>query len=252
MTRWAVVSALLLLTAILVPVAMLKAAPGPQPNPKSEIRNPKSGWGEPTNGLSLRLVADNVVWTNGEIPQLRFSLRNSGTTVVNWTDLEQGGGLLWDNIPFVSFYRYAASSGRDIAVHIIPVGARIDDVPFNFGNGRLTGILPPIPPGKHTIRLVIIAKWIYPHDNPDFNVVSNPVEIEIASSANPEVRSVNSNPFLAASAASNLQSAIGNPQWDWGEPVNGVSVRLSADKQVWEAGETPTLKASARNEGSAT
>jgi len=35
----------------------------------------------------------------------------------------------------------------------------------------------------------------------------------------------------------------------WGEAVEGVQVRLRADKTVWQAGETPTFKADVRNAG---
>ncbi len=36
---------------------------------------------------------------------------------------------------------------------------------------------------------------------------------------------------------------------EWGEPVEGVQVRLRADKMVWKAGELPIVKADVRNTG---
>ena len=35
----------------------------------------------------------------------------------------------------------------------------------------------------------------------------------------------------------------------WGEPVEGVSVRLRADKTRWTTNETPTFKLDVRNQG---
>ena len=36
---------------------------------------------------------------------------------------------------------------------------------------------------------------------------------------------------------------------EWGKPVEGVQVRLRADKKVWKAGELPIVKADVRNTG---
>ena len=92
LTRAAVFSSLVVLTAILIPVAMIKAAPGPPPanpqsaipNPQSAIGNSQSEWGEPTNGLRTRLVAEKHEFRAGEPIRIRIEVTNTSDRAIKF------------------------------------------------------------------------------------------------------------------------------------------------------------------------
>ena len=52
-----------------------------------------------------------------------------------------------------------------------------------------------------------------------------------------------------ARGAKSSQSFVTSTATSWGEPVEGVSVRLQVDKPFWELPVTPILRASVRNQG---
>jgi hypothetical protein len=50
-------------------------------------------------------------------------------------------------------------------------------------------------------------------------------------------------------AAATTSRPAAAPREDWGEPNQGVQVRLTADQPTWRADQTPTFRASIRNTG---
>ena len=101
-TRWAVVSALLLLTGILVPLAMLKAAPGlPSANPPASAgptAGRQSDWGDAIEGVAVRLQADRARWGTNEHPALTFDVRNQGERDFTVSQLQEQGRLEVDGV----------------------------------------------------------------------------------------------------------------------------------------------------------
>jgi beta-lactamase regulating signal transducer with metallopeptidase domain len=218
---------------------------GPSANPQlaapkpgeggSAIRNPQLGWGEPVEGFQVRLRAPADAGAGEAWPRLLVDITNQGpgrfvSTTNSFTWQLQVDGHWYvskDNDSKVTWGSDGLAhiwGGVAMLLDLVP-GQAWTNLPLDLDSPwRLAGPeevttqrfsswvmsypdnpLMKLPPGKHTVRVAVVA-------GPMVRAVSNPVEIEIANSANSETRSTNSSQFPAASSSANSQFAIRNPQ----------------------------------------
>jgi WD40 repeat protein len=155
------------------------------------------GWGEPVEGVSVRLRAEKVVWRTDEAPLLSADVRNEGTrpfnTSVNsrlWRlevdgfwylgNVDGGSGVEFDathplnNLPVLMEPSWRTAHENEFS------GAQYGGggtwIPDNFKRQPLT-----LHPGKHIVRLAIFALPTRSGGPTVVRAVSNPVEIEIVS-----------------------------------------------------------------------
>jgi serine/threonine protein kinase len=169
----------------------------------------KSDWGEPTNGASVRLHVEKVIWQGGATPLLLAHIRN-GSNMNLFTSkadnhlhqIELDGVWfrsrenLYETLPG-QMEIVDAGELRKLAPgeewEEVQIPLRHDewqttfdgdmDLTAYFGSwlstpATLPRVMPPLPPGKHMVRVAFVVD---PAGNASpFRVISNPVEIEIA------------------------------------------------------------------------
>jgi len=160
-----------------------------------QVEGEKS-WGEPVEGVQVRLLADKKIWQPGEIPTFKADICNKGLILLQLPVSQERcqvevNGRWFRLIPSMVTKVIDFSSGqeqKDIAILLTErwmtmVGKELSD------NSRSSIILGPkmrsslqLPPGRCTIRVAFV---IYPAKAnagpplPPIRAVSNPVEIEI-------------------------------------------------------------------------
>ena len=135
-------------------------------------------WGESVDGVQVRLRPDKVQWKAGETPSLRAEVRNDGKTTFFLAKLQELCEVEVDG----TWYRWGGLI--DVQSGAFQPGQHWQDIPFTLVKAwaRLKDKKhQPIQltPGKHTIRVALIADPIDPNTGKPIRVISNPVEIEI-------------------------------------------------------------------------
>lgn len=159
-----------LITEALEPLAELdtKAAassPAPQPTEK---------WGEPVEGVQVRLRAEKKVWKSGEIPIFKAEVRNQGSRDLLVFSIKQTSKLDFDS----QLYEH-----KEISAKSSPFGPgkHYTDIRVSLHNRWRTtrenkGL--ELVPGKHIIHITV--SFIEAKDmRKSIRAISNPVEIEI-------------------------------------------------------------------------
>ncbi len=198
--------------------------------------------GEPVQGVQLRLHARRTQWATNEPLQLLVDIVNRGTSrfvcpsdYQPW-DLEVDGGAY----PTVSDTAFGANAGPN-------PNQTVPDVPFTLDSKRNPHLLH-LAPGKHVLRVRMYG-WPAVEGSliaavPAMQVISNPLEIEVAA---PGERHSDPRP---PEPAESQRSEVGSQRSEvrdlisagkWGEPVEGVRVRLHAQQTKWATNESARL-----------
>jgi len=143
-------------------------------------------WGEPVEGVSVRLRADKTSWANNERATFKLDVRNQGKHEFYTVQSQESGRLEVDGV------WYDWTGGFDLKSSWLPPGREYHDIPVSLGiNWKATQAWrdktqappPQIPlkllAGKHTIRFApqIRDNTVKPKPQNNY-VLSNPVEIE--------------------------------------------------------------------------
>jgi hypothetical protein len=189
--------------------------------------SPASDWGEPVNGFQVRLRAPVAAGPGDAPPRLSVDIANLGlrefysmTNYFAWqvevdgqwytSDADMGGAELevvpgqpWTNLPLVLDSAWRVAEPQEIGVD-----------PGRFGNGGwgYPGKPPlKLSPGKHTVRLAVVAVVAGPRfagGGEPVRALSNPVDIEVRTNVSTGSPGTNA----TGSTSENPQSAIRNPQ----------------------------------------
>jgi hypothetical protein len=157
-----------------------------QPQPPSAIPAGGSEWGDPVEGLSVRLESEKPVWDEREVGRtgigfavvFKASVRNRGSAAILVAQAQETGELEMDGVWHkwtgdVDVKSSALAPGQEL--HSIPV---IPDEKWRSATTALTET-----PGKHTFRFAVLAQKPESNRGPDIRVVSNPIEVEFLPSA---------------------------------------------------------------------
>jgi len=214
-------------------VFKLKILPSPRLS-----NSPASDWGEPVNGFQVRLRAPAAAEPGDAPPRLSADIANLGlrefhsmTNYFAWqvevdgqwytSDADMGGteldvvpGQPWTNLPLVLDSAWRVAEPQEIGID-----------PGRFGNGGwgYPGQPPlKLSPGKHTVRLAVVAVVTGPRfagGGEPVRALSNPVDIEVRTN----VSTANPGTNASGSTSENPQSAIRNPQSLSGRVVDDVT-----------------------------
>jgi hypothetical protein len=146
-------------------------------------------WGEPLEGVSVRLRADKTSWASNEMATFKLEVRNQGKREFYTVQSQESGRLEVDGV------WYDWTGGFDLKSSWLPPGREYHDIPVSLGinwkarqewRDKKEAPPPQIPlklvTGKHTIRYAPEIRDITVKPKPQNNYVpSNPVEIEISS-----------------------------------------------------------------------
>ncbi len=149
----------------------------------------EAAWGEPVEGVSVRLRADKIKWATNEIPTFKLDVRNQGQREFYTVQSQESGRLEVDGV------WYDWTGPIDLKGSSLPPGREYHDIPVSLGSNwkatqewrdKTQAPPPQIPlkllPGKHTIRFAPEIRDITVKPKPQSNYVpSNPAEIEIIS-----------------------------------------------------------------------
>jgi hypothetical protein len=147
----------------------------------------EAAWGEPVEGVSVRMRADKTRWTTNETATFKLDVRNRGQREFYAVQSQEGGRFEVDGV------WYGWTGGFDRKSSALPSGREYHDIPVGLGSNwkatqewrdKTPAPAPQIPlkllPGKHTIRFAPEIRDITVKPKPHNNYVpSNPVEIEI-------------------------------------------------------------------------
>jgi hypothetical protein len=143
-------------------------------------------WGEPVEGVSVRLRADKTTWASNEMSTFKLEVRNQGKREFYTVQSQESGRLEVDGV------WYDWTGGVDLKSSWLPPGREYHDIPVSLGinwkarqewRDKTQAPPPQIPlkvlPGKHTIRFAPEIRDITVKPKPQNNYVpSNPVEIQ--------------------------------------------------------------------------
>lgn len=155
---------------------------GPAP-----VTNAAILWGQPAEGVSVRLRPDKTRWASNETITFRVDVRNQGQREFHTVQSQMAGRLEVDGV----WYRWTGAF--DLKTSWLPPGREYRDIPVSLGvlwmttqgwRDKTQAPQPQIPlklvPGKHTIRFAPEIRDIAVKPKPQNTYVpSNPVEIEI-------------------------------------------------------------------------
>ncbi len=149
----------------------------------------EAAWGEPVEGVSVRLRADKTRWTTNETPTFKLDVRNQGQREFYTVQSQETGRLEVDGV----WYGWTRGFDFDLKGSGLPPGRKYHDIPVSLGSkweatpewrDKTQAPPPQIPlkllPGKHTIRFAPEIRDLTVKPKPQNKYVpSNPVEIEI-------------------------------------------------------------------------
>ena len=143
-------------------------------------------WGEPVEGVSVRLRADKTKWATNETPTFKLDVRNQGQREFYTRRAQESGRLEVDGV----WYDWTGPIDLK-GSSPLPPGLEYHDIPVSLESNweatqewrDKTQAPPPRIPlkllsGKHTIRFAAEIITVKPEPHNNF-VPSNPVEIEI-------------------------------------------------------------------------
>ena len=146
-------------------------------------------WGEPVEGVSVRLRAYKTSWASNEMPTFKLDVRNQGTREFSTVQSQETGRLEVDGVWYDWTGGYELKSswlnpGREY--HDIYVSLEINWEATQEWRDKTQAPPPKIPlklfPGKHTIRFAQEIRDSTVKSKPQNNYVpSNSVEIETRS-----------------------------------------------------------------------
>ncbi len=223
LTNGAVTSALTFLVAVVLPVAMLRA----EANPASAKTEP--GWGEPMQGLSVRLWAEKSVWNLAQPHRFNVSVRNQGRETLSVARTQVAGELEVDGVC------YARSNPIYVTFASLAPGSQFDNIPLStVGVWRKDLNVLTAGPGKHTIRFAVLARQ--KTGGRVIRAVSNPLEVEFrwtANATNPPVTFIPGN----APVIADIQGRVVDDETD--APITdfwvqaGVAIPEKPDEIIW-------------------
>jgi hypothetical protein len=147
---------------------------GPDPNPDADLH-----WGEPSEGIRVRLRAETRRWAADDVPKLKLDVRNDGSRILTLAPGPECWGLEVDGV----WYKAAIpmlggakgmSFGPDKRWYNLELS--LDRA---LGSQNDSGGLE-LSPGRHTIRAALSAGLSEDRAIVPLGAVSNPVEIQIA------------------------------------------------------------------------
>jgi hypothetical protein len=136
------------------------------------------GWGEPVEGLSVRLQADKAVLYFAEGVALRLSVRNLGSETWFVPESQEPGELEMDGV-WHSFW-CSWSDPYYVRRKPLPPGQQLDNIAVHPAGGDWRKDSAPLnaQAGKHAIRFAVVARRGGPNGGQTIRAVSNPVEVE--------------------------------------------------------------------------
>jgi hypothetical protein len=152
--------------------------------PIKEVNAAEPGWGEPVEGLSVRLQSDRPVWYLASAhPVLRLSVRNLGSEVLSVPESEELGELEVDGLWYAWSDKYSGPR------KLLPPRRQIEDIAvFPIGSWGKDPRRFPVGAGKHKIRFAVVAQRGGPNRSQIIRAVSNPIEVEFRRGAAPRQR----------------------------------------------------------------
>jgi hypothetical protein len=164
------------------------------------------GWGEPVDGLSVRLQSDKLVWYFAESLALRLSVRNLGTEILAVPESQELGELEMDGLWYT--FSYPRSEPYYVARKPLAPGRQVDNIAvlptadWSKDATRIRAVA-----GKHTLRFAVLAMRRGPSPGPAIRAVSNPVEVEFRWGVSPRP---SVSPATNAPAASSTAEKLEN------------------------------------------
>ncbi|HXR07277.1 MAG TPA: hypothetical protein VN765_08100, partial [Candidatus Acidoferrum sp.] len=178
------------------PVAMLAvasagpkapAAPGSGLAPPPSASPAKTGeWGEPVEGLSVRLQSEKTVWDEREVGRtgmgfaviFKASVRNHGSGTVLVAPAQETGELEVDGV----WHKWTGAV--EVKSSALAPGRELDNIAVMPDNKwrSATGAREESP-GKHKFRFAVLARRGAANRGEDIRAVSNPIEVEFLPSA---------------------------------------------------------------------
>ena len=135
-------------------------------------------WGEPVEGVSVRLRADKTKWATNETPTFKLDVRNQGQREFYTRRAQESGRLEVDGV------WYGWTGGLDLKGSGLPPGREYHDISVGLGSNwkatqewrdKTQAPPPQIPlklfPGKHTIRFAPEIRDITVKPKPQNNYV---------------------------------------------------------------------------------
>jgi len=203
------------------------------PNSANEKANPLQ---TPKDApYEIVLDGEHVVFDKAESVSIQITVRNLGTKKLFMPDLYWGLSVVWDGKAYKRNPNYIGP-WNGIA-ELIPKGSWRS----TFSLSEYLVPVDLLTVGRHTIALK--------NASAESNTQTIFLEKTSADRPVPETQE------QTGSAASSTNAQIQRPPASaadgaaWGDPVEGVSVRIRAVKQRWTTKETPTLKLDLRNQG---
>lgn len=157
---------------LLIGASLLFGATNPAPGRAASISEP--GWGQPVEGLSVRLQVEKTSWELPEAPILRASVRNQGSETLFVVRTQQAGELEVDGV-WYSWWNPYYVTRRPLAA-----GQRFDDIRVTLGTQWRSGLTTFLAgPGRYKFRFAVAAQRAEPNSGPAIRAVSDPVEVEL-------------------------------------------------------------------------
>ncbi len=178
-------------------------------------------------GVVCRLRVDKTVWEVGKPLKFHAEIRSTGPNKWMRPTGPRTRFQMEMNGRWYSWVGQVARGPGDDPNPQAPVGNQPETIPIEVDwawrddSGQWLKCLP----GKYTVRVAIPVQPAGDADAESTRMISNPVQIEIATQDDPA------------------------PQIPWGPASEGVQARLRADRRTWKHGETPTVLSDVRNRG---
>jgi hypothetical protein len=133
-------------------------------------------WGNAVNGVAVRLVAKEKVWTTNEVPSFQVIVRNNDVEAHGYlTAWQPANRLEVDDV----WYAWDFGGRGNVGMGTLPPNEEArSDVTFDpHWRSAKTKESLQILPGKHTVRFAVELLSVSPLMTT--NIISNPVEIEV-------------------------------------------------------------------------
>ncbi len=157
-----------------------------QPQPPSASPAGGSEWGEPVEGLSVRLESEKPVWDERETwpaadafaVVFKASVRNRGNATVMVAQAQETGELEVDGV----WHKWTGAV--EVKSSLLAPGKELDNIaviPDNKWRNEKAALEES--PGKHKFRFAVVAQREGESHGADLRAVSNPIEVEFLPSA---------------------------------------------------------------------
>lgn len=198
-------------------------------------------WGEPVDGISIRISVNQRVWPEG-MPQLvKIEVRgHPGQGSVNLSSVPdplevEVNGQWYSRQPPLEGPVMGVDAGHGSSFHNLELNEKWRR---KSDNRRLQ-----LAPRKYALRLRLSTT---PRNRRTGLAASKPIQFEVIPTGLSTARQISAPARTGASSTGASTQAVG-----WGPAKNGVQARLRADRLIWQQGQVPTFKADIRNYGKA-